>query len=95
MSIGIGLLVASKINRVIINICQTTPHDGYCVMFKQDFENVSPSVSKLTFRRSVALSCDRIYLIVVTMEGGASFVGQTCNEDSSMILVVVSVKEPF
>ena len=76
---GIGLLVKSPIKRVTFNLCQLSGQNGdHCVIFKQDFDNVKPSsVSSivLKLRHGVQLSCDRIYLLVLTMHGGASYVG--------------------
>ena len=77
---GIGLLVRSVIKRVTFNLCQETdrPGNDHSVIFKQDFENVSSSsVSSivLKLRHGVELSSDRIYLLVLTMYGGASYVG--------------------
>ena len=76
---GIGLLVKSPIKRVTLNLCQLNgQNNDHCVIFKQDFDNVNASsVSSivLKLRHSVPLSCDRIYLLVLTMYGGSSYVG--------------------
>ena len=78
---GIGLLVKSTIKWVTFNLCQETdrPSNDHRVIFKQDFDNVhSSSVSSivLKLRHGVQLSCDRIYLLVLTLYGGASYVGE-------------------
>ena len=76
---GIALLVKSPIKRVTFNLCQLSgQNNDHCVIFKQDFDNVNASsVSSivLKLRHGVRMSCDRIYLLVLTLHGGASYVG--------------------
>ena len=76
---GIGLLVKSPIKRLTFNLCQLSgQNNDHSVIFKQDFDNVNASsVSSivLKLRHGVQLSCDRIYLLVLTLHGGASYVG--------------------
>jgi len=78
--VGISLLVRSSVSRVTLNLCQDREEDYHCqrVIFKQDFEKVTGSSDGsvvLELRTGVKLSCDRIYLLVLTMYGGSSYVG--------------------
>ena len=95
---GLGLLVARTIDRVTLNVSQKCDHnDGHRVIYAQEFYEVQPPRSgahfKLSLRQSVALSCDRIYLVVVTMYGGASvpgyggeeFVTVDCGEEGEVL----------
>ena len=71
---GVGLRVKSPFSRVTLHLCQETElGKTQKVIFKQDFENVSRSVLQL--RHGVPLSCDRRYGLVLTLHGGASYVG--------------------
>ena len=74
---GISLMVQSTIRRVTFNLCQETDRrsNDHFVIFKEDFYDVNPSTVSsggLRLRRGVSLSCDRIYLLVLTLHGGAS-----------------------
>ena len=69
---GVGLRVKSSISKVTLSLCQ----DSKKILFKQDFLSVSPSSSVLQLRHWVRLSCDRGHLLVLTLHGGASFVGE-------------------
>ena len=71
---GVGLRVKSPISRVTLHLCQETElGKTQKVIFKQDFVNVSWSVLQL--KHGVPLSCDRRYGLVLTLHGGASYVG--------------------
>ena len=78
---GIGLLVHSTIARISFNICQKVrgDHDhDHNVIFQQIFDNVNASSVcsiLLKMKYGVQLSCDNIYLLVLTVHGGASYVG--------------------
>ena len=79
---GIGLLVHSTIGKISFNICQKMMGDvhnpDHNVIFQQDFDNVNGSSMcsiLLKLRHGVQLSCDHIYLLVLTVHGGASYVG--------------------
>ena len=54
-------------------------HSGPIFHFMENFENLSASSSDgsvvLRLRHGVRLSCERIYLLVLTLHGGASLVG--------------------
>ena len=77
---AIGLLVEKKINRVILNVCHRSVNsNSNDVIYKEDFDNIevnkSGSTKILYLRQPVSLSCDRIYLLVLTFYGGATVVG--------------------
>ena len=76
---GLGFLVSKTIDRVIVNICQKNDHrDDHSVILKQDFYKLSSrsnGTAVLHLKHPLPLSRDRIYLVVVTMFGGASLVG--------------------
>ena len=77
--VGIGLLVAEKMTRVTVNISQPIENGQYSVIYKKDFYDVQPSYFRTTnylkFSQNIAISSEKIYLIVLTMIGGASVVG--------------------
>jgi len=83
---AIGLLVEEKINKVILNICKKSTVNNnkeFMVIFKQDFDNVeaiesgnkSGNTRILNLRDQVPLNCEGMYLLVLTLFGGASIVG--------------------
>ena len=86
--LGIGLRVKAPISRLTLNICQESGHckgqyngtySDHATLFMENFYNLSPSSSDGTtvvkLRHGVQLSCERIYLLVLTLHGGASYVG--------------------
>ena len=75
--LGLGLLVAKKIDKVIVNISQPKDKGQYRLIYNENFENVpsSDSTTILQFGKSVPVSSEKIYLIGLTMIGGASVVG--------------------
>ena len=81
---AIGLLVETNINRVTLNICHKSGNNDHCAIFRQDFDNVEVNkqwTTKILYlRQPVPLSCDRIYLLVLTFYGGASVVGDEGEE---------------
>ena len=85
---GIGLRVKTPIRKLVFNICEESGHckgqysgaySDHRPLFREDFENLSASSSDgsvvLKLRHGVKLSCERIYLLVLTLHGGASLVG--------------------
>ena len=95
---GIGLLVKSVIKRVTLNICQESGRfsDEHCVIFMQYFDDVKASSSSsivLKLRHGVELSCDKIYLMVLTLHGGASYIGVGGEEFVSVSCGPGEVKE--
>jgi len=77
---GIGLLVTSPIRKVVMDILHK-PRNVYGLFYSQHFKNVqscAPTAgvgvgsAVLSFSKPVKLSCDRIYLLDITVEGGAS-----------------------
>ena len=71
------MLVAKKIDKVIVNISQPKDKGQYRLIYNENFENVpsSDSTTILQFGKSVPVSSEKIYLIGLTMIGGASVVG--------------------
>ena len=78
---GVGLLVKTTIKKVTMTICHCldTGIQNQGVIFTQNFETVSPSQESsavvLKMKRGLQLSCDRIYLLVLNLHGGSSYVG--------------------
>jgi len=77
---GVGLLVTSPIRKVVMDILHK-PRNVYGLFYSQHFKNVqscAPTAgvgvgsAVLSFNKPVKLSCDRIYLLDITVEGGAS-----------------------
>ena len=104
---GIGLLVKNLVRRVTLNICQERGiNNEHRVIFKQDFENVpggSLSTKVLKLHHGVELRCDLIYLLVLTMYGGASyaasggeeFVSVNCGDATSDVREVLFKFEDY
>ena len=86
--LAIGLRVKAPISRLTLNICQESGHcngkyngnySDHATLFMENFFDLSASSSAgstmVKLRQGVELSCDRIYLLVLTLHGGASYVG--------------------
>ena len=76
---GLGFLVAKTIDRVTITVSHQLKgrHDHSPIITEPSFINVGSSKSTvvLKLRKPLPLSCDKIYLLTVTLHGGASIVG--------------------
>ena len=76
---GLGFLVAKSIDRVNLTVSHQLEgrHDHSSLITEPPFLNVGSSKSTvvLKLKKPLALSCDRIYLLTVTLHGGASIVG--------------------
>ena len=73
---AVGLSVATTVDKVTVNI--SMKHQGFYKenIFQENFYNVDTSNQVVKFRNPILLSCDHIYLIILTMVGGASRVGE-------------------
>ena len=83
--VGLGLRVHQDITRVVASVCQMyggINHQGLFAVFSQTFNNVPKEgkTSILKFYKSIQISCDEIYAIVLDVHGGASFVGEDGEE---------------
>ena len=104
--LGIGLRVKAPISRLTLNICHESGHckgqyngtySDHATLFMENFFNLSATSSdgstRVKLRHGVQLSCDRIYLLVLTLHGGASHVGTGgeefvtvhCGEDQEVL----------
>ena len=104
--LGVGLQVKTPIRRLTLNICQESGHckgqyngdySDHGTLFMENFKNLSSTSSTgavlVRLRHGVQLSCDRIYLLVLTLYGGASYVGTGgeefitvhCGEDQEVL----------
>ena len=76
---GIGFLVAKNIDRVTITVSYRLEDrpDYNPITTGEDFWNVGSRDSTviLRLRKPLPLTCDKIYLLSVTLHGGASIVG--------------------
>ena len=76
---GLGFLVAKDIDRVTITASHRLglQSDYSVIRTSENFWNVrcSNSTVLLKLRKPLPLSCDKIYLLTVTLHGGASIVG--------------------
>ena len=74
---GLGFLVAKNIDRVTITVSHRLEDRYNPITAGEDFWNVSSSDSTviLRWRKPLPLTCDKIYLLSVTLHGGASIVG--------------------
>ena len=82
--VGIGLRVKAPIQRLQLYISHVSrnpneEHSGPIFHFMENFENLPANSSDgsvvVKLRHGVKLSCERIYLLVLTLHGGASLVG--------------------
>ena len=76
--LGVGLLVCEDIERVTVTLLhQLEQREDHSVLATGEFHNVKKSCSTVTLKltKPLSLSCDRIYLLVVNLFGGASIVG--------------------
>ena len=86
--LGVGLRVKTPIRRLTLNICQESGHckgqyngdySDHGTLFMENFKNLAANSSAgsavVKLRQGVRLSCDRIYLLVLTCYGGVSYVG--------------------
>ena len=86
---GLGFLVAKTIDRVNITVLyQIEGRSDHSVLLSEPpFFNVESSNSSvvLKLKKPLPLNCDRIYLLVVTLFGGASIVGHGGEEFISVV----------
>ena len=70
--LGVGLRVKEDVSRISITISLDNSR-----LIKQSFEHVpkSHSIRALQLDNNLLMECDQIYSIVLTMFGGASYVG--------------------
>ena len=78
---GVGLLVNSPIQEIMINVSQKTRQGDFGTHYSEKFTNVGKSLNeedstpKLMFARGVPLQKSNEYLLVVSLTGGSSSVG--------------------
>ena len=85
---GIYRCLKTPIRRLTLNICQESGHckgqyngdySDHRSLFHEIFKDLSANSSAgsavVKLRQGVQLSCDRIYLLVLTCYGGVSYVG--------------------
>jgi len=78
--LGLGLYIGKSIEKIVFSICLTNykQHEQLIhSIFSQTFHNVpkKKTTTVLKLNQKIPLSCDKIYLIVLNVFGGASIAG--------------------
>ena len=76
---GVSIFVKETIREVIITICHMTDHGTYGGLSVNKYTDVTPdrkTVSKLLFEKPLKLSKDKYYLLIASLSGGSSGVGE-------------------